>query len=62
MALGCNQRTFCNAPLQNTRIQGAVSHLFEGHLQSLVECVNVEFKSAQKETYMDLSLDVKNCK
>eukprot|EP00891_Asterochloris_glomerata_P000046 jgi/Astpho2/46/Aster-07498 len=48
--------------MKNTRVQGAISHLFEGHTQSFVECVNVEYKSARKETYMDLSLDVKGCK
>ena len=51
-----------DALLQNTRVKGAISHLFEGHTQSFVECVNVEYKSARKETYMDLSLDVKGCK
>ena len=47
-----------SAPLQNTSVQGAISHLFEGHMQSFVECENIEYKSARRETYMDLSLEV----
>ena len=48
--------------LQNTKVQGAISHLFEGHTFNFVECINVDYKSTRKESYMDLQLDVKGCK
>lgn len=48
--------------LQNTKVQGAINHLFEGHTFNFVECINVEYKSTRKESYMDLQLDVKGCK
>ncbi len=48
--------------LQNTKVQGAISHLFEGHTVNFVECINVDYKSNRKESYMDLQLDVKGCK
>lgn len=48
--------------MQNTTVQGAINHLFEGHTFNYVECINVEYKSTRKESYMDLQLDVKGCK
>ena len=48
--------------MQNTKVQGAINHLFEGHTFNYVECINVEYKSTRKESYMDLQLDVKGCK
>lgn len=48
--------------MQNTKVQGAINHLFEGHTFNFVECINVEYKSTRKESYMDLQLDVKGCK
>lgn len=48
--------------LQNTKVQGAINHLFEGHTFNYVECINVDYKSTRKESYMDLQLDVKGCK
>ena len=47
---------------QNTKVQGAISHLFEGHTFNFVECINVDYKSTRKESYMDLQLDVKGCR
>ncbi|KAL3154338.1 hypothetical protein ABBQ32_013820 [Trebouxia sp. C0010 RCD-2024] len=48
--------------MKNTKVQGAINHLFEGHTFNFVECINVEYKSTRKESYMDLQLDVKGCK
>ncbi|KAA6424444.1 MAG: hypothetical protein FRX49_05656 [Trebouxia sp. A1-2] len=48
--------------MKNTKVQGAISHLFEGHTVNFVECINVDYKSNRKESYMDLQLDVKGCK
>lgn len=54
--------TACVSFLQNTKVQGAINHLFEGHTFNFVECINVDYKSTRKESYMDLQLDVKGCK
>ena len=59
MPRGCNACVWC---IQNTKVQGAINHLFEGHTFNYVECINVEYKSTRKESYMDLQLDVKGCK
>lgn len=56
------QRDCMCLPVQNTKVQGAINHLFEGHTFNFVECINVEYKSTRKESYMDLQLDVKGCK
>ena len=48
--------------VQNTKVQGAINRLFEGHTFNFVECINVDYKSTRKESYMDLQLDVKGCK
>lgn len=56
------QATSAACWLQNTKVQGAINHLFEGHTFNYVECVNVDYKSTRKESYMDLQLDVKGCK
>ena len=39
-----------------------INQLFEGHTLNFVECLNVEYKSTRKESFMDLQLDVKGCK
>ena len=39
-----------------------INELFEGHTCNFIECVNVDYKSTRKESFMDLQLDVKGCK
>lgn len=48
--------------LQGTRVEKVINELFEGHTLNFIECVNVEYKSSRKESFMDLQLDVKGCK
>jgi len=47
--------------MKGTVVDGTIQKLFEGKSQMFIECVNVDFKSARTETYLDLSLNVKGC-
>lgn len=49
-------------PMQGTRVEKVINELFEGHTLNFIECVNVEYKSSRRESFMDLQLDVKGCK
>lgn len=48
--------------MQGTKVEGTIAKLFEGHTQNFVECINVDYKSSRRESYMDLQLVVKGCK
>ena len=43
-------------------MEGVISRLFEGHIQKSITCLNVPYKSAKRDAYMDIFLDVRNCK
>jgi ubiquitin carboxyl-terminal hydrolase 7 len=47
--------------LQGTRVERVINELFEGHTLNFIECVNVDYKSSRRESFMDLQLDVKGC-
>lgn len=47
--------------LQGTRVEKVINELFEGHTLNFIECVNVDYKSSRRESFMDLQLDVKGC-
>jgi hypothetical protein len=38
-----------------------INELFEGHTINFLECVNVDYTSSRRESFMDLQLDVKGC-
>jgi ubiquitin carboxyl-terminal hydrolase 7 len=46
---------------QGTRVERVINELFEGHTVNFIECINVEYKSQRRESFMDLQLDVKGC-
>lgn len=48
--------------MQGTKVEGTIGRLFEGHMHMFIECINVDYKSTRRESYMDLQLDVKGCK
>lgn len=48
--------------MKATSVEGTIQKLFEGHMQMYVECINVDYKSSRKESFLDLQLDVKGCK
>ena len=59
------QPHLCNADssldLQGTKVEGTIGRLFEGHMHMFIECINVDYKSTRRESFMDLQLDVKGC-
>lgn len=46
---------------QGTRVEKVINEVFEGHTHNFIECVDVEYKSTRRESFMDLQLDVKGC-
>mmetsp|Transcript_7331 Transcript_7331/g.19028 ORF Transcript_7331/g.19028 Transcript_7331/m.19028 type:complete len:1112 (-) Transcript_7331:2065-5400(-) len=48
--------------MKSTVVENTIQKLFEGSVVNYIECINVNYKSERKETYMDLQLDVKGCK
>lgn len=48
--------------MKGTSVENTIQHLFEGKVVNYIDCVNVDYKSTRKETFMDLQLDVKGCK
>ncbi|KFM24284.1 Ubiquitin carboxyl-terminal hydrolase 12, partial [Auxenochlorella protothecoides] len=48
--------------MKSTRVEGTISKLFEGHTLNYIDCINVDYKSSRRESFMDLQLDVKGCK
>ncbi|CAA2970001.1 ubiquitin carboxyl-terminal hydrolase 12-like [Olea europaea subsp. europaea] len=48
--------------MKRTVVEGTIQQLFEGHHMNYIDCINVDYKSARKESFYDLQLDVKGCK
>lgn len=48
--------------MKGTRVEGLVNQLFEGHTLNYIRCINVDYKSSRRESFMDLQLDVKGCR
>ena len=48
--------------VQGTKVEGVINHLFEGHIQKSITCLNVPYKSTKRDAYMDIFLDVRGCK
>eukprot|EP01026_Neomeris_dumetosa_P018798 TRINITY_DN1741_c0_g2_i4.p1 TRINITY_DN1741_c0_g2~~TRINITY_DN1741_c0_g2_i4.p1 ORF type:complete len:934 (-),score=143.44 TRINITY_DN1741_c0_g2_i4:362-2860(-) len=48
--------------MKGTKAENAINKLFEGKINSYVRCLNVDFNSQRTEAFMDLQLDVKDCK
>ena len=49
----------CTNLVQGTKVEGTIARLFEGHMHMFIECINVDYKSTRRESFMDLQLDVK---
>lgn len=58
----CPLKSPCKCLAQGTKVEGTIAQLFEGHMHMFIECINVDYKSTRKESFMDLQLDVKGCK
>lgn len=48
--------------MKGTQVERVITELFEGHTNNFIQCMHVDYKSARKESFMDLQLDVKGCK
>ncbi|KAL9650446.1 hypothetical protein ABK040_004670 [Willaertia magna] len=46
----------------NTRAQKTIDYLFNGTCESVIECINIKYKSSRVEHFHDIQLDVKGCK
>ncbi|KAG1662438.1 hypothetical protein FOA52_004019 [Chlamydomonas sp. UWO 241] len=48
--------------MRGTKVERVINELFEGETYGYIECINVDYKSTRKESFMDLQLVVKGCK
>ena len=44
--------------MKGTRVEGTISKLFEGHTLNYIDCINVDYKSTRRESFMDLQVSV----
>ncbi|EKX72673.1 Ubiquitin carboxyl-terminal hydrolase family member protein [Theileria equi strain WA] len=47
--------------MKGTPVEGSVKNIFEGEMETYIECIDIEFKSSRKETFEDIQLDVQGC-
>jgi hypothetical protein len=40
--------------MENTEVQGTYKNLFEGKLENVIKCINVEFESTREEVFNTL--------
>ncbi|KAJ2719750.1 ubiquitin-specific protease ubp15 [Coemansia sp. Benny D115] len=48
--------------MKGTAVDGALAKLFGGTMKSYIRCVNIDYESSRKESFYDISLNVKGCK
>jgi ubiquitin carboxyl-terminal hydrolase 7 len=48
--------------MKNTHVSGTYKELFEGEYENVIQCLNVNFESARKETFNCLQLSMSNCR
>eukprot|EP01127_Copromyxa_protea_P015709 TRINITY_DN4568_c0_g1_i1.p1 TRINITY_DN4568_c0_g1~~TRINITY_DN4568_c0_g1_i1.p1 ORF type:complete len:1084 (+),score=246.91 TRINITY_DN4568_c0_g1_i1:30-3281(+) len=47
--------------MKGTKLEGLVSKMYEGVEASIIQCLNVDYSSSRKQTFYDISLNVKGC-
>ena len=47
---------------QGTEMEAAISELFVGHYSTYVDCLSIPHTSSHKQSYMEIELDVLQCK
>ncbi|KAK2196145.1 bifunctional Ubiquitin specific protease [Babesia duncani] len=47
--------------MKGTLVEGSVKQIFEGEMETYIECVNIDYKSVRNETFEDIQLDVQGC-
>ncbi|UKK01199.2 ubiquitinyl hydrolase 1 [Theileria orientalis] len=47
--------------MKGTSVEGSVKNIFEGEMETYIECIDIDYKSCRKETFEDIQLDVQGC-
>lgn len=55
----CKLRDALESQVENTEVKGTYKYLFEGTLQTVVKCINVDYESTRDEKFSTLQLNVK---
>lgn len=55
----CKLRDALESQMENTEVQGTYKNLFEGTLQNVVKCIDVDYESTRDEKFNTLQLNVK---
>ena len=45
--------------MEGTAVSGTFQQLFEGEIQNVMKCINVEYESTRSENFINLQLNVK---
>jgi ubiquitin carboxyl-terminal hydrolase 7 len=48
--------------MKSTPVEGSIQKIFGGTMVNYIECLDVDYKSRSKDTFLDLQLDVKGCR
>jgi hypothetical protein len=55
--------TLCRCIIvSHSLLQGTISNLFEGKMESYIKCCHVEYVSSRVETFFDIQLNIKDKK
>ncbi|ORM41268.1 Ubiquitin carboxyl-terminal hydrolase 12 [Babesia sp. Xinjiang] len=47
--------------MKGTPVEGSVKHIFEGEMETYIECIDIDYKSCRLETFEDIQLDIQGC-
>lgn len=47
--------------MKGTPVEGSVKQMFEGEMETYIECIDIDYKSCRKETFEDIQLDIQGC-
>ncbi|GFE55445.1 ubiquitin carboxyl-terminal hydrolase family 2 [Babesia ovis] len=47
--------------MKGTPVEGSVKNMFEGEMETYIECIDIDYKSCRVETFEDIQLDIQGC-
>ncbi|GIX64835.1 ubiquitin carboxyl-terminal hydrolase, putative [Babesia caballi] len=47
--------------MKGTPVEGSVKQMFEGEMETYIECIDIDYKSCRMETFEDIQLDIQGC-
>ncbi|CDR98056.1 ubiquitin carboxyl-terminal hydrolase, putative [Babesia bigemina] len=47
--------------MKGTPVEGSVKQMFEGEMETYIECIDIDYKSSRMETFEDIQLDIQGC-